>query len=135
MQRVDQEAYIYGYSFSYASSSIFYNNNSSSFNPTQPRVHPSIHPSIHPITHISPHSHSLGGKDDSCSCLASTANAGSNTNPGEDRRDSSHYKRSGNIGKVHSQKDSVCIDRSTRNSAEVYTNHKITIIGGAPRLG
>ena len=29
----------------------------------------------HPITHISPHSHSLGGKDDSLSCLASTANA------------------------------------------------------------
>jgi len=52
--------------------------------------HTSIHLSIHPITHISPHSHSLDGKYDSRSCLASTANAGSNTNPGEGRKDSSH---------------------------------------------
>jgi hypothetical protein len=35
----------------------------------------------HPITHISPHPHSLGGKDNSLSCLASTAKAGTNTKP------------------------------------------------------
>ena len=34
-----------------------------------------IHTFTHPITHISPHSHSLGGKDDSLSWLASTAKA------------------------------------------------------------
>ena len=49
-----------------------------------------IHTSIHPSHHTSHHSHSLGSKYDSRSCLASTANAESNTNPGEDRKDSSH---------------------------------------------
>ena len=34
-----------------------------------------IHTFTHPITHISPHSHSLGGKDDSHSYLASMAQA------------------------------------------------------------
>jgi len=34
-----------------------------------------IHKFTHPITHISPHSHSLGGKDDSHLYLASTAKA------------------------------------------------------------
>ena len=40
-----------------------------------------IHKFIHPITHISPHSHSLGGKDNSLSCLASTAHAKNQQQP------------------------------------------------------
>ena len=40
-----------------------------------------IHTFIHPITHISPHSHSLGDKDNSLSCLASTTKVRTNTKP------------------------------------------------------
>jgi hypothetical protein len=40
-----------------------------------------------------------------------------------------------NSGKVHSRQVGICIDWSTRNSAEVYTTHTITIIDVVHRLG
>ena len=49
-----------------------------------------IHTFTHPITHISPHYHSLGGKDNSLMCLASTTKAKTNTKPrGRRRKDTS----------------------------------------------
>jgi hypothetical protein len=68
-RRVNKRTY-YGYSYSYASKSHFYNSISSSFNPFHPHVLPSHH------THLTTLSHSLGDKDDSRSYLASTAKAG-----------------------------------------------------------
>jgi hypothetical protein len=59
---------IYGCSFSYASMSSF-NSNSSIFNPSHPHVLSSHH------THLTTLSHSLGDKDDSLLCLASSAKA------------------------------------------------------------
>ena len=87
-----------------------------------------IHLFTHPITHISPHSHSLGGKDNSLSCLASTVKA-RNQHQTQGEKKKAHLslvKWSSNIEKFHSRgKDSICIDRSTIHSAEVYTTHKI----------
>jgi hypothetical protein len=40
-----------------------------------------------------------------------------------------------NSRKVYSQQVGICIDRSTRNFAEDYTTHKITIINEPVRLG
>jgi hypothetical protein len=39
------------------------------------------------------------------------------------------------LGKVHSRQVGICIDRSTKKSAEVYTTDKITIIDDPGRLG
>ena len=65
---------------SYAGMSSFNNNNSSSFTHL-------IHMVSHPITHISPLSHSLGDKDDSCSYLASSAKAeNQHKNPGGEKK-------------------------------------------------
>ena len=78
-------------------SSIFYNT-SSSFNPSHP------HTFTHPITHISPHSHSLGGKDDSLSYLALSTNSRSPTNPGGEKK-GLHSLIKGSVGhrNVHIQ--------------------------------
>ena len=57
----------------------------------------------HPITHISPHSHSLGGKDDSHSYLASTANAGPINLGGEKKGLHSLTKRVGSLRNVHNR--------------------------------
>jgi hypothetical protein len=48
----------------------------SSFNDSSSSFNPSIHMFSHPITYISPLSHSLGDKDDSLSCLSSSAKVG-----------------------------------------------------------
>jgi hypothetical protein len=106
--RIEQKAYIYGCSFPMHVSSIFYN-----------RVHQVlthlIHTSHPSITHISLHSHSLGGKDESLSCLASTAKAGTNTKPrGEIEGTPLTSQVKLYLENVHSRKDGVCIDRSTR---------------------
>jgi hypothetical protein len=76
------------------------------------------------------------GKDDSLSHLALAATTKIQQTQGEKKkRHFSLVKWSGNIGKLHSQKDGICIDRSTRHSVEVYTIHKITIIDDMARLG
>jgi hypothetical protein len=64
---------IYGCRFPMQVHQYFINNSSSSFKPSQPHVLSFYH------THLTTLSHSLGGKDDSRSYLASTAKAGSNT--------------------------------------------------------
>ena len=98
-------------------------------NPSHP------HTFTHPITHISPHSHSLGGKDDSLSCFASMAKAGKkHQNQGEEKKDTSlHSSEARNIGMFMTMDTTILIDRSTLQS--VYTwNHKITIIDGGHHL-
>ena len=92
-----------------------------------------IHMFSHPITHISPLSHSLGDKDDSLSCLASSANARiQHKNLGGEKK-GLHSPIKGSVGhrNIHIQGRGIYIDRSILQS--VYTwYHKITIIGGAP---
>jgi hypothetical protein len=48
-------------------------------------THP-IHMFTHPFTHISPHPHSLGGKDDSLSSLPQRPRPEANTNPGGEKK-------------------------------------------------
>jgi len=79
---------------SYANKSKFYNNKST-FNPTYFTHSPTP-------THFSPHSHSLGSKDDSRSCLASAAIAGSNTTQGKVEKTPLTSQVKLYLGKVHS---------------------------------
>jgi hypothetical protein len=62
-----------------------------------------IHTFTHPITHISPHSHSLGGKDDSLSYLASSAIVGNQQTQGEEKGLISLLEGSVGRGNVHIQ--------------------------------
>jgi hypothetical protein len=52
----------------------------------------------HPITHISPLSHSLGDKDDSLSCLASSAIAGIQHKNLEGEKKGFHSLIKGSVG-------------------------------------
>jgi hypothetical protein len=62
----------------------------------------------------------------------STAEAGSHTlKPREGRKTPLTSQVKLYLGKVHSRQVGICIDRSTRNSAEVYTSHKIDILDDA----
>jgi hypothetical protein len=104
---------------------------SSSFNPSHTHVLPSHHIS-------SPHhtsSHSLIGMDDSLSSMSQRPRPDHTLKPREGRRTPLTSQVKLYLGKVHSRQVGICIDRSTRNSAEVYTTHKITIIDDPGRLG
>jgi hypothetical protein len=102
----------------------FNNNSSSSFNPSHTHVLPSHH--ISSPHHIS--SHSLIGMDDSLLSMSQWPRPDHTLKPREGRRTSLTSQVKLYLGKVHSGQVGICIDRSTRNYAEVYTTHKITII-------
>jgi len=76
--------------------------NSPNFIISQLLIQP-FHTFSHPSTHISPHSHSLGGKDDSRSCLALAAIAGNNTTQGKVERTPLTSQMKLYLGKVHSR--------------------------------
>jgi hypothetical protein len=111
----------------------YFNNNisSSSFNPSHTHVLPSHH--ISSPHHIS--SHSLIGMDDSLSSMPQRPRLDHILKPRKGRRTPLSSQVKLYLGKVHSRQVGICIDQSTRNSAEVYTTHKITIIDKPARLG
>jgi hypothetical protein len=90
----------------------------------------------HPITshhHIS--SHALIGMDNSLSSVSQWPRPDHTLKPREGRRTPLTSQVKLYLGKVHSWHVGICIDRSTRNSAEVYTSHKIAILSDAlPKL-
>ena len=85
----------------------------------------------HPITHISPLSHSLGDKDDSCSYFASSAKAeNQHKNLGGEKK-GLHSLIKGSIGhrNVHIRGRGYTY-RSINSVERVHLEiHKITIIG------
>jgi hypothetical protein len=111
----------------------YFNNNisSSSFNPSDTHVLPFHH--ISSPHHIS--SHSLIGMDDYLSSMYQRPRPDHTLKPREGRRTPLTSQVKLYLGKVDSRQVSICIVRSTRNSAEVYTTHKITIIDDPGRLG
>ena len=112
MQRVDQEAYIYGCSLSYASSSIFYNNNLSSFNPSHPHVHPSNHPPHH--KHLTSLSLSRRQVRLPLVPLPQRPTSDPTQTQGKVERTPLTSQVKLYLGKVHSRRTGICIDRSTK---------------------
>ena len=93
-----------------------------------------IHMFSHPITHISSLSHSLGHKDDSLSCLSSSAKAGIQHNKARGEKKGLHSLIKGSVG--HRNGHIWVLGNTCRliNSTERFhlEIHKITIIDGAP---